>query len=110
MRMAQLDPISFSARRGDHQMNDHHTNDENRTGVSAWEDDGGTLRSDAGRRTDKERATSDRRRSDQERLDASHQSDTRGEHRYDDIHQTGSEQKARQQRDELKRRLAGRSD
>jgi hypothetical protein len=88
-------------------MNDHN-NDENRAGVSAWEDDGGAPPSDAGRRTDTARGASDRRRSGQERLDASHESDTRGEHRYDDIHQTGPEQKARQERDELKRRLAGR--
>jgi len=70
-------------------MNDH-TNDKNRGGVAAWEDDGGAPRSE------------------RERLDASHQSDTRGEHRYGDIHQTGPEQAARQERDALKRRLAGR--
>jgi len=87
-------------------MNDH-TNDKNRAAVSVWEDDGGAPRSAAERRTDKARAASDRRWSEQERLDGSHQSDTRGEHRYGDIHQTGPEQQARQERDELKRRLAG---
>ena len=89
-------------------MNDH-TNNENRAGVSAWEDDGGAQRSDARRPTDQARgATSDRRRSEQERLDATHQSDTRGEHRYGDVGQTGPEQKARQERDDLKQQLAGR--
>jgi hypothetical protein len=88
-------------------MNDH-TNNENRAGVAAWEDDGGAPRSDAGRRTDTARAASDRRRSEQERLDASYQSDTRGEHRYRDIHQTGPEKRARQERDAVKRRLADR--
>lgn len=41
-------------------------------------------------------------------LDRTHDSDARGEHRYPDRHQTGAEQKARQERDDLKRALAGR--
>jgi hypothetical protein len=87
-------------------MKDHRNND--RGAVSGWEDDGGARRSDAGRRTDNAPAAGDERRAQQERLDASHQSDTRGEHRYDDVHQTGAEQEARQERDDLKQRLAGR--
>jgi hypothetical protein len=47
-------------------------------------------------------------RSERDRLDASHQSDARGEHRYADAHQTEAEQKARRDRDDLKRTLASR--
>ena len=39
-------------------------------------------------------------------LDSSHESDVRGEHRYSGIHQTPAERTARQNRDDLKRRLA----
>ena len=63
---------------------------DNGGSVSEWEDDGGARRADTGR------------------LDASHQSDTRGEHRYDDAHQTASEQEARRNRDALKQRLGRR--
>jgi hypothetical protein len=79
--------------------------DENRDAVSGWEDEGGSLQSEAARRIDNPRTARDRRRSTQKRLDESHQSDIRGEHRYDD--QTDSQQEARQERDDLKQRLAG---
>ena len=85
------------------QMKDE-TNDENRDAVSGWEDEGGALPSEAARRIDNARTARDRRRSTQKRLDESHQSDIRGEHRYDD--QTDAEQEARQERDDLKQRLA----
>ena len=45
--------------------------------------------------------------SERDRLDASHDSNARGEHRYADAHQTEAEQKARRDRDDLKRALAG---
>jgi hypothetical protein len=45
-------------------------------------------------------------RSERDRLDASHASNTRGEHRYADAHQTVAEQQARRDRDDLKRALA----
>jgi hypothetical protein len=38
-------------------------------------------------------------------LDRSHDSNSRGEHRYPDRSQTAPEQKSREERDELKRRL-----
>src|SRR5689334_8267640 len=47
------------------------------------------------------------RRAERDRLDASHDSNTRGEHRYAETHQTEAEQKARRDRDDLKRALAG---
>jgi hypothetical protein len=90
----------------DHPMNDQIEN-QNGNAVSGWEDDGGA-RPDSGRLKDQVHEPGDQRRSAQERLDASHQSDTRGEHRYDDVHQTGAEKDARQGRDDLKQRLAGR--
>jgi len=66
------------------------------------------------RRKGQPMARRDRKKNDphppqQARLDASHESDTRGEHRYDAAHQTSAEQQAREERDELKRRLAGRA-
>ena len=45
-------------------------------------------------------------RSERDRLDESHDSNARGEHRYADAHQTEAEQKARRDRDDLKRGLA----
>jgi hypothetical protein len=82
-----------------------HRNDRNRDAVSGWEDDGGAGGTDAARTTDNAPAAHD---SEQRRLDTSHHSDIRGEHRYDDVHQTGPEREARQDRDILKQRLAGR--
>ena len=53
------------------------------------------------------RADDGGKKSEQERFDASYESDARGEHRYDDRHQSAAEQEFRRQRDALKRRLAG---
>jgi hypothetical protein len=44
----------------------------------------------------------------QDKSDREHDSDARGEHRYPDAHQTPKEREARQDRDDLKRKL-GRS-
>ena len=60
------------------------TSHQNRDAASSWEDEGGA------------------------RLDVSHESDARGEHRYPDAHQTTAEQRARQERDDLKRGLSRR--
>ena len=79
---------------------------ENHGAVSEWEDDGGARGSDVGRGRGNGPEARDRRRSQQERLDATHQSDTRGEHRYPDLHQTRTGREARQARDDLKQRLA----
>ena len=89
--------------RKNHQM-ENEANDETRDAVSGWEDEGGALPSEAARRIDNARTARDRRRPTQQRLDESHQSDMRGEHRYDD--QTEAEKEARQERDDLKQRLA----
>jgi hypothetical protein len=58
--------------------------------------------------TRKNRRPDHEHRSERDRLDASHDSDARGEHRYADAHQTEAEQKARRDRDDLKRALASR--
>ena len=76
--------------------------------VSGREDDRGGRGSNAVGRIDNAPAAGDKDRSPQERLDARYQSDTRGEHRYDDVHQTRTEQAARHERDDLKQRLARR--
>ena len=78
---------------------------EQRNAISGWEDEGGAGLSDQG---GKEIVQGEKRAAEQDRRDASHQSDMRGEHRYPDAHQTAAEQAARRDRDDLKRRLAGR--
>jgi hypothetical protein len=45
---------------------------------------------------------------DRDALDHSHESNSRGEHRYPDEHQRPAERQARQDRDELKKRLGQR--
>ena len=78
---------------------------EQRNAIAGWEGEGGAVISD-------ESGTgivqSEKRAGEQERRDASYQSDVRGEHRYPDAHQTAAEQTARRNRDDLKGRLAGR--
>lgn len=84
-------------------MNDHSNNG---APISGWEDDGGAQQSGTAGRPGQSSTAGRKRPAEQERLDASHDSDARGEHRYDDLQQTATEQEARQQRDELKQRLA----
>jgi hypothetical protein len=78
---------------------------EQRKAISGWEGEGGAVISD-------ESGTgivrSEKRAAEQDRRDASHQSDVRGEHRYPEAHQTVGEQTTRRNRDDLKGRLAGR--
>jgi len=81
---------------------------EKRDALSEWEDDGGARRSDAGGQTETTHAPGERRKGEQQGLDTTHDSNVRGEHRYDDAHQTEAERKTRQERDDLKQRLAGR--
>jgi hypothetical protein len=78
---------------------------EHRNAISGWEDEGGAGLSDE---RGKGIVQVEKRDPDRDRLDASHESDIRGEHRYPDAHQSDAEQAARRNRDDLKRRLAGR--
>ena len=66
----------------------------------------GAVSQEENRESGDESVARDERQSQQQRLDATHQSDTRGEHRYADLHQTRPEQEARQARDDLKQRMA----
>ena len=86
-------------------MKDHNRG-ENHGAVSDWEDDGGARGSEARPGSGNAPVARDRRRSQQQQLDVTHQSDIRGEHRYPDLHQTRAEREARQARDDLKQRLA----
>ena len=82
-------------------------NDEQRAPLREWEDDGGAAPSAGGLMDETQRqknAETARRRA---AFDATHDSSARGEHRYPDSHQTVAEQKARQNRDDLKRKLGG---
>ena len=79
-------------------MSDHFSNDA----ISGWDDDGGAAR------TEQADPTAERHQSNRRRLDTSHESNVRGEHRYHDAHQTAAEREVRSQRDDLKRRLGGR--
>lgn len=83
------------------------TSREKRDALFEWEDDGGARRTDVGGQ--RGAAPGERRRSERQGLDATHDSDLRGEHRYDGAHQTEPERKAREERDHLKQRLAGTS-
>jgi len=78
---------------------------EQRNAISGWEGEGGAGISD---QSGQGIVQGEKRAAEQDRRDASHQSDVRGEHRYPDAHQTAGEQTARRNRDDLKRRLAGR--
>jgi hypothetical protein len=76
----------------------------NQTAISNWDDEGGAVASDNRQRGTEE----DGQAEAQKRLDSSHQSDVRGEHRYSGVHQTPADRQARQDRDDLKTRLAAR--
>lgn len=78
---------------------------EQRNAISDWEGEGGAGTSD---QSGKGIVQGEKRAAEQDRRDASHQSDVRGEHRYPDTHQTAGGQTARRNRDDLKGRLAGR--
>ena len=78
--------------------------DRERAALSGWEEEGGAAPPDPGRLAETERqGTGERGR--RAALDATHDSSARGEHRYPDAHQTEAEQRARQSRDDLKRKF-----
>lgn len=81
--------------------------DEQRA-VAGWEDEGGAEPSDRGRIADAGRQETIERAGRRAAFDATHDSSARGEHRYSDSHQTDAEQKTRQDRDDLKRKLGRR--
>jgi hypothetical protein len=80
-------------------------NDDQRTALAGWEQEGGAPPSARGAIAESQRQGSLERAGKRAALDATHDSSARGEHRYPDSHQTQGEQKARRDRDELKRKL-----
>lgn len=81
--------------------------DEQRAALDGWEDEGGAAPSDEGLMAETRQQESAERAGARAAFDATHDSSARGEHRYPDSHQTGAEQKARNDRDDLKRKLGG---
>lgn len=81
---------------------------EQRTALAGWEDEGGAAPSDRGLMAETQRQESAERAGGCAAFDAAYDSSARGEHRYPDSHQTEAEQKARDNRDDLKRKLEGR--
>ena len=84
-------------------------NDERRAALTGWEDEGGAAASTRVVVAETQREESAGRAKARAAVDDTHHSSTRGEHRYPDTHQTPAEQKSRQERDDLKRKLEGTS-
>ena len=70
------------------------TNNERRDATAGWEEEGGAASYKPGRQTDISRREADPPGAERDRLDANHDSDARGEHRYPDTHQTRTERNA----------------
>jgi hypothetical protein len=79
--------------------------DEQRAALAAWDDEGGARASDRGTAAETQQEESLDRADRRAAFDAAHDSSARGEHRYPASHQTTAEQKARHDRDDLKRKL-----
>lgn len=114
LRVNAIQRIAFLRKRDADRISSLHTpngtpmknnTNEQRNAISGWEDEGGAGLSD---QRGKGIGQGEKRAAEQDRRDASHQSDVRGEHRYPDAHQTAAEQTGRRNRDDLKRRLGGR--
>jgi hypothetical protein len=86
-------------------MQENISKNANQTAISNWDDEGGAGASDDQQKGPEEGGHGDA----QKRLDSSHESDVRGEHRYSGVHQTPADRQARQDRDDLKTRLASRA-
>jgi hypothetical protein len=84
--------------------------DEQGNALAGWEDEGGAAPSHRGLKAETQREERVEQAGRQAAFDATHDSSTRGEHRYPDSDQTDAEQKARHDRDELKRKLGGTPD
>jgi hypothetical protein len=84
--------------------------DEQRAALAGWEDEGGAAPSGEGLMAETRRQESAERAGRRAASDATHDSSARGEHRYPDSQQTDAEQKARHDRDDVKRKLGGTRD
>ena len=76
-----------------------------RGALEGWDDDGGAVPSNRGFADEAEREGSLDRAYEDAAFDAMHDSSARGEHRYPASHQTPAEQRAKTDRDALKRKL-----
>jgi hypothetical protein len=81
--------------------------EHHRSALAGWDNEGGSVPSDRELKIETEREDSSDRAAKQSAFDTTHDSSARGEHRYPDAHQTEGEQKARDARDALKRKLGG---
>jgi hypothetical protein len=92
-------------------MRDQKTNkardEQQRIAVARWDSDGGAAPSDGTLTVEIEREQSAARDVRRAAFDTTHDSSVRGEHRYPDRHQTEAEQKAKHDRDVVKRKLGG---
>ena len=79
--------------------------DQQQTALGGWEEEGGAVPSQGGQKTEADRQEGAERSATRAAFDNTHESSARGEHRYSDSHQTDAEQKARHDRDDLKRKL-----
>lgn len=76
-----------------------------RRALEGWDDDGGAPPTDQGLAAEIERERSRDRDGELAAFDATHDSSARGEHRYPASHQTKAQQRAKLDRDALKRKL-----
>jgi hypothetical protein len=79
--------------------------EQRRSALTEWDNDGGAGPSHQAIAAETDRQESGARDARRAAFDTTHDSSIRGEHRYADAHQTEAEQKARHDRDALKRRL-----
>ena len=84
-----------------------HSNDGSGDPISGWDNEGGAVPADPQRQTLPRITQAEGGKSQRDRLDASHESDVRGEHRYPNVGQTEGQRRAREDRDDLKRALGG---
>jgi hypothetical protein len=78
---------------------------QQRAALAGWDDEGGAGPSDRGLAAETQQELSIERADKRAAFDATHDSSARGEHRYPASHQTEAEQKAKHDRDALKRKL-----
>jgi hypothetical protein len=97
LRVNAIQRIAFLRKRDADRISSLHTpngtpmknnTNEQRNEISSWEDEGGAGLSD---QRGKGIVQGEKRAAKQDRCDASHQSDVRGEHRYPDAYQTAGE-------------------
>ena len=82
-------------------------NEQQQSAVAGWDNEGGARPSGRQHEAETRNERSHERAARRAAFDTTYDSSARGEHRYPDTHQTDAEQKARHDRDVLKRELEG---